>query len=340
MLARGARKDRFDDFGNPEERQTILEKGRDSHFIGGVQGAGQCSALLEGFAGKAKAGKAARGGFLEVEATEFSPIELDLLRSDPGGIRQRVLDGHAHVGGGELRQHGAIHEFDERVDGGLGMNDHFDLVGAHIEQPVGLDDFEALIHHGRGVNGDAVAHAPVGMMEGLLRGDIGELGERRFTERATGGGEDEATNFGVRTSAQALVNGVMFGIDGEELPSRFRRCGHHQFAGSNQDFFVGKSNGPAKFDRFVSGLKADHTDGRGDDDVRIGMRADSKHSSATVMDRRKRLVILGAEETGQFVGEWGSGDRNDFGMVTEDLRDEFVEIIACSEGSYSELIGK
>ena len=58
------------------------------------------------------------------------------------------------------------------MDGGLRMDDNVDLVGADTEEPAGFDDLEAFVHHGGGINGDAVAHAPVGMGEGLFDGNV------------------------------------------------------------------------------------------------------------------------------------------------------------------------
>ncbi len=42
--------------------------------------------------------------------------------------------------------------------------------GGQVEEAAGLDDLEALVHHGGGVDGDALAHDPGGVLEGLLRG--------------------------------------------------------------------------------------------------------------------------------------------------------------------------
>src|SRR5260370_1112882 len=44
---------------------------------------------------------------------------------------------------------------------GLGMHDDVNLVRAHAKEPARFDDFEAFVHHRRGINGDAVSHAPV-----------------------------------------------------------------------------------------------------------------------------------------------------------------------------------
>lgn len=200
LNARRAGEDALDDFGDAEVGQAMIEKRGDGDFVGCVEGAGQGAAFFERFTGETQTGETTRGSFGEVEAAEFGPVQMDLIRLEAGGIGERVLDGHAHVRRSELREDGAIDEFDEGVDGGLWMNDDVDLIRAHVEEPVGFDDFETFVHHRGGVDGDAIAHAPVGMIEGLLDGDAGEFGERRFAEGATGSGEDEAADFGIERS--------------------------------------------------------------------------------------------------------------------------------------------
>jgi hypothetical protein len=109
------------------------------------------------------------------------------------------LNRHAHIGGAELGKDGAVDEFDHGVDGGLRMNEDIDLVWANVEEPTGFDDFEAFIHHGGGIDGNAVAHAPVGVGQGLVDGNVFHFRKRRFPERATRGGEDQAADVGVES---------------------------------------------------------------------------------------------------------------------------------------------
>ena len=49
------------------------------------------------------------------------------------------------------------------------------LAGREIEEAAGFDDLEALVHHCGGVDGDALAHNPRWVLEGLLRGYVLEL---------------------------------------------------------------------------------------------------------------------------------------------------------------------
>ncbi len=77
------------------------------------------------------------------------------------------------------------------------MDKDVDLIGADAEKPASLDDLKTLVHHGGGIDGDAVAHTPVGMSEGLGRSDGLEGLEGRFAEGAAGSGEDDAADFGM-----------------------------------------------------------------------------------------------------------------------------------------------
>src|ERR1700751_2917020 len=80
------------------------------------------------------------------------------------------------------------------------MDDDIDLIGADTKEPASFDDLEALVHHGGGIDGDAVAHAPVGVGEGLFDGNVGEIFDGHFAKRAAGSGENEAADFGIERS--------------------------------------------------------------------------------------------------------------------------------------------
>ncbi len=85
------------------------------------------------------------------------------------GVGQGVADGQAHVGHRQLGDGGPVGELDHRVDHRLGVDDHLDVVVAHAEQLVGLDDLEPLVHQRAGVDGDLRSHAPGGMGQRLRR---------------------------------------------------------------------------------------------------------------------------------------------------------------------------
>ena len=120
------------------------------------------------------------------------------------------------------------------------MDHDVDFVEVHAEEPFGFDHFEAFVHHGGGIDGDALAHLPVWMLQGLFGADLRKLAEGRLAERAAGGGEDQALNFFGFAGAEALVDGVVFAVDGEQHDFVFGDGGHDDFAGGDQDFFIGE----------------------------------------------------------------------------------------------------
>ncbi len=140
------------------------------------------------------------------------------------------------------------------MDGGA------DLGGGKGEEAAGLDDLEALVHHGGGVDGDALAHDPGGVFEGLLWGDVLEVGEGGVAEGATGGGEPDLLDLGWGTAAHALVDGVVLGVDGEEDYIVLARRGDDELAGGYEALLVGEADGLAGFDGGVGGFEAGYTD--------------------------------------------------------------------------------
>jgi hypothetical protein len=142
------------------------------------------------------------------------------------------------------------------------------------------------------------------------------------------------------TGAEALVDGVVLGIDGEQFPARLRGCGHHEFAGSDEDFLVGEGNGTAELDGFVSGFEADNAYRSGNNYVDVGMGGYGEHAFAAMVDGREGLQILLAEAAGEFIGKFGGGEGDDVGMMAEDLATELIEIVASGKGDHVEMIGE
>jgi len=231
----------------------FLKEGSDGDFVGGVEGDAVISARFCGFIGEAEAGETFEVRRAEVEVGEGRHVEGE-VGGNALGIAERVEDGQAHVGDGELGEDGAVYEFDEGVDRGLRVDGDFDLRGLEVEEAAGFDDFEALVEHGGGVDGDAAAHDPGGVLEGFFYGDGGEFGEGFGAEGAARGGEPDLADFAGRAAAHALMDGVVFGVDGEERDVLAFGFGDDDFAGSYESFFVGEANGFAGADGGVGGF--------------------------------------------------------------------------------------
>ena len=93
-----------------------------------------------------------------------------------------------------MGQRGAVVQLDQGVDDRLGMHDDVDLLVAHPEQMVGLDQLEPLVHQRGRVDRDLAAHRPSGVREGLLDRHPRHVRGRAATERAAGRGEDQLVN--------------------------------------------------------------------------------------------------------------------------------------------------
>ena len=128
-----------------------------------------------GLVGEAEAGETGEVGGLEVELGEVGEVEGEVT-GYAVGPGEGVEDGKAHVGDGDLREDAAVDVFDQGMNGGLGVDGDLDAVGGKVEEAAGFDDLEALIEHGGGVDGDALAHDPGGVFEGLGGGDAVEVG--------------------------------------------------------------------------------------------------------------------------------------------------------------------
>ena len=58
------------------------------------------------------------------------------------------------------------------------MHNHLHFRGRQIKQAARLDDLEAFVHQGSGINGDALAHLPSGVIQRFFHRDIGKLRAR------------------------------------------------------------------------------------------------------------------------------------------------------------------
>ncbi len=257
-----------------EEGDATFEEGGDGDLVGGVERDAGGGAGFGGFVGEAEAGEAGEVGLREVELREGGEVEGELRGGGALGVGEGVEDGQAHVGDGDLREDAAVDELDEGVDGGLGMDGDADLGGREVEEAAGFDDLEAFVHHGGGVDGDALAHDPGGMLERLRGGDVVEVGERRVAEGAAGCGEPDLLDLGGLAAAHALVDGVVFGVDGEQGYVVLAGCGEDEIAGGDEAFLVGEADGLAGADGGVGGFESGDADDGGDDEVDLGQGGD------------------------------------------------------------------
>lgn len=156
---------------NLVESAAPLQKAIHGNFICRVKDGGQGAARFTGPAREVYGWEIGGSGSLKLELREFRKIERwqpiwNAVRPGDG-----VLNGEAHVCGGQLGEDGAVREFDHGVDDALRVDDDIHALHWDIKEPAGLDHFEALVEKGCGVDGDLAAHVPGGVFEGLCRRD-------------------------------------------------------------------------------------------------------------------------------------------------------------------------
>src|SRR5258708_7007521 len=103
------------------------------------------------------------------------------------------------------------------------MNEHVHLIGREIEEPAGFNDLETLVGHGRGVDGDAIAHLPGGMIQRLPDRPRFQFMYWRPAEWTAASRQNELADFGMFASAHALMHAVVLAIHGQQC----MRAGKH-----------------------------------------------------------------------------------------------------------------
>ena len=109
---------------------------------------------------------------LERPVARGGPVERHPHPRHPVRPVQPERDGQPHVGRRALRDRRAVDEFDHRVHDGLRVHGHLDAIVGYVEQVVGFDDFEPLVHEGRRIGRDDEAHVPGRVRQCFARRDI------------------------------------------------------------------------------------------------------------------------------------------------------------------------
>src|ERR1700679_1723840 len=96
------------------------------------------------------------------------------------------------------------------------MDHYMNFLQPHAKEPSGFDHFKAFVHHGGGINSDALSHLPIWMRQSLFWCDLRKFCQRQLSKRAARSSQHEATDFLRFPSPQALMNGIVLTIHGEQ----------------------------------------------------------------------------------------------------------------------------
>ena len=123
------------------------------------------------------------------------------------------------------------------------MDAHRDRVQRDAEQVMRLDELEALVHQGRGVDRDLGTHRPFRMVERLFDRDLVQVQLRVGPERTAARGDDQPAHVLALLAPEALPDRAVLRIDGTDtsLPGCLhdQRAGHHQHLfGRQRDLFA------------------------------------------------------------------------------------------------------
>src|SRR5437867_4110455 len=120
----------------------------------------------------------------------------------------------------------------------LWMDHNFYVVRGYIEQPVGLDDLQALIHQRGGVDGHQPAHVPRGMLQGLLYRYVPQLFGRRSAKWSSRCRKEKPLDALLRRALNALEEGGMLAVYRQDSGSAALRQRHGSPAGCDQDLLA------------------------------------------------------------------------------------------------------
>jgi len=170
------------------------------------------------------------------------------------------------------------------MDDALGMDNDLDAVHADVEEPACLDHFEAFVEEGGGIDGDLAAHDPGRVFEGLFEGDLGEGFDGPggpVTERPATGGEPKIADGAGGLVLEALEDGGMFAVDGEDADPVAAGFVHDDAPGHDEDFLGGDGDVLAGADGGEGGGEAGGADDGDEDDVGFGEDGEFEETGVT-----------------------------------------------------------
>ena len=110
------------------------------------------------------------------------------------------------------------------------------------------------------------------MFQRLLNGDLGELRQRQRPKWPTRSRQPDAPYFIPSAAAHALVNGVVFGVNGQQRNIPQPRFAGKDLARGDHRFLVREANRLSRLDRGISRFQSGHADDGRDDEIHFGER--------------------------------------------------------------------
>ena len=216
----------------------------------------------------------------------------------PLRIGERVLDRQLHIRHAELRDDRAVHQLHHGVHHALRVDEHLNIVGRDAEQVHRLDEFQALVHHRRGIDADLRAHAPVRVLDGLLRRDGRRLLARPAAKRPAGAGEQDFFQLAI-SPGETLEDGRMLRVHGNDLRIELPGALHDDLARADERLLVGKRNAPPLFNGLQRRAQADRAGHRRDHRLRAGDDRRLAQAALPAADGNVRIRQRNAQRLGR-----------------------------------------
>ena len=167
------------------------------------------------------------------------------------------------------------------------------------------------------------------MRQRLLRSGLGHLRNRSSPKRAARSRQDQPPHFARAPRAQALVDGVVLAIHGQQFHAFGLGRGHHQFACRHQHFLVRQCHPLPRLHRRVRRFQTHHAHRRGHHRIRFRMRGHAEQALPAVHDlRQSRAVRRLRQPLPQLRRLCRVGHGNKLRPVPRDLSGKLLEIRA------------
>ena len=161
--------------------------------------------------------------------------------------------------------------------------------------------------------------------------------EVALAERAARRGEHDPVDLRRRSAPHRLVDRAVLGVDGDDLGAALLRLAEDQLARHDERLLVGEREPLARANRRVGRPQPERADESRDDDVRPGVRGDLVQAFAPVTIRTAWPV---GELRFQPRRLLRPGDRDELGLVRDDLGREPLDGAARREGDDAESVGE
>ena len=184
-------------------------------------------------------------GFAEGESPHLHKVQPRprlVLHQLPLRPAQRVEDGQPHVRPAQLRDDAAVGRLNHAVHDALGVDHHVDVVVRGAEKVVRLNHLQPLVHQRGAIDGDLAAHAPVGVLQRVLHARSLQILSRPVAEGAARGGKDHAPQTAGGQALDALKDGRVLAVGGQNGDASLGRQGQHEGTACNEGLLVGQAD--------------------------------------------------------------------------------------------------